>query len=430
MSEQDVTSTMTVLCVDDEVNILKSIKRLLYKQDFQLLLAESGAKALEMLAQNDVHLIMSDMKMPGMSGAELLEQVAKAYPDTHRILLTGYADIESTIAAVNKGKIHRYLEKPWDNEEIIATINEGLETVKIKHENIRFKALVKKQNSVLKELNHSLEDKIRLRTKQINLAMRRIERNNSATQKVLYNFISINPHLQGSFANSVSLLAKRIAEKLNLKKEQIDEIAYAALLCEIGLLGLDTTIQSTPFSELNFNQQTEYLEQTNIAQLILGPAEHLQSVSDIITCQFEYFNGKGLNKLTDEQIPIGSKVLAIARDYWRFSLGRITAEKLDDTSVRIEMKKFLGTRYDPKVLQILLDNSDIVSDQFIEKPIASHALKPGMVLKYNILNDAHILVLPEGHIFSQATIEKLMQFEKSQATPFSLIVEETEQETE
>jgi response regulator RpfG family c-di-GMP phosphodiesterase len=392
------------------------------------LLAESGANALELMQKHDVHLIISDMKMPAMSGAQLLESVATSHPDTYRILLTGYSDMESTIDAVNKGKIHRYLQKPWENEEIISAIEEGLEKVRLKHENINLQKLIRKQNNILKELNQNLEEKVQLRTKQINLAIHRIERNNNATQKVLYNLISINPNLSGSFANSVSLLSKRIAENLSLSKEEVKDIAYAALLCEIGLLGLDTAIYSNPFSELNYNQQKEYLDQINIAQLILAPAVHLQGVSDIITCQFEYHNGTGPNQLADTQIPIGAKIISVARDYWRYCLGRITPEKMDDIEVRLEMKKFLGTRYDPDVLAILLNNPDIVSDEFIEKPIPAHALEPGMVLKYNILTDAHILVLPEGHVFSESTIAKLLQFEKSQPKPLSLIIEEQKAE--
>ncbi|MFT5839092.1 MAG: response regulator RpfG family c-di-GMP phosphodiesterase [Flavobacteriales bacterium] len=122
---------MTVLCVDDELNILKSMKRMLYKQDYQLLLAQSGAQALALMQQHDVHLIISDMKMPGMSGAQLLEEVAKFYTNTYRILLTGYADIESTVDAFNKGKIHCLLQKPWDNKEIINAIEEGLAKAKL-----------------------------------------------------------------------------------------------------------------------------------------------------------------------------------------------------------------------------------------------------------------------------------------------------------
>lgn len=415
---------MTVLCVDDELNILKSMKRLLYKQDYHLLLADSGAKALELMQQHDVQLIISDMKMPAMSGAQLLENVAGSYPDTYRILLTGYSDMQSTINAVNKGKIHRYLQKPWDNQEIIHSIEEGLEKVRLKHENINLQKLIIRQNKVLKELNLDLENKVQLRTKQIHLAMHRIERNNSATQKVLYNLISINPNLNGGFANSVSLLSKRIAKKSSLSKEEIDNVTYAALICEIGLLGLDTAIYSQPFSKLNFNQQQEYLAQTQIAQLVLGSAVHLQNVSDIITCQFEWYNGSGPNKLGNSQIPMGAKIISVARDYWRYASGRMTPDCMNENEVQIEMKKYRGTRYDPVVLDILLSTHDIVSDEFIEKPIPALALEPGMVLKYNLFNNAHILVLPEGHVFSETTIAKLVQFEKSQPTPIHLIVEE------
>jgi response regulator RpfG family c-di-GMP phosphodiesterase len=131
--DNDVIKTpITVLCVDDELNILKSIKRLLYKQNYQLLLAESAEKGLELMQQHNVHLIISDMKMPVMSGAQLLEKVSVSYPDTYRILLTGYSNMESTNDAVNIGKIHCYLQKPWGNQEIINAIDEGLENVRLK----------------------------------------------------------------------------------------------------------------------------------------------------------------------------------------------------------------------------------------------------------------------------------------------------------
>lgn len=419
----ETDTPMTVLCVDDEVNILKSMKRLLYKQNYNVLVAEGGAAALDIMHQNTVHLIISDMKMPAMSGAELLEKVAISYPDSYRILLTGYSDMESTIDAVNKGKIHRYLQKPWNNDELIHTIEQGLAKVRMQYENIRLQKLVKKQNQLLKGLNQNLEDKVKLRTKQIQLAMQRIERNNNATQKVLYNFISINPYLNGGFANSVSLLAKRLAEKLLLTKQQIHDISYAALLCEIGLLGTDLSLYNKPYKELNYNQQQEYLDQIRIAKLVLAPATHLNEVSDIITCQFELLNGSGPNQLDSEHIPIGAKILAVARDYWRYSMGRITPEKMNDEAIFREMKKLVGTRYAADVLDILVNTDNIVSDKFVENTIATNALVPGMILKYNIFTATHILVLPEGHIFSEATISKLIQFEKSQPEPLNLIVE-------
>jgi response regulator RpfG family c-di-GMP phosphodiesterase len=222
----------------------------------------------------------------------------------------------------------------------------------------------------------------------------------------------------------VSQLSNRIAEQLSLSKEEIHDITYAALICEIGLLGLDTAIYSQPFNQLNYNQQQEYLNQTKIAQLVLGPAVHLQTVSDIIACQFEWHNGTGPNKLVDSQIPMGAKILSVAKDYWRYALGRMTADSMNETEVHTQMKKFTGTRYDPVVLEVLFTGEDLVSDENIEKPIPIHAIESGMVLKYNLFNNAHILVLPEGHVFTESTIAKLIQFEKSQPDAMSLIVEE------
>ena len=135
MSESATTQEekkYTILFVDDEPNILRALKRALFKMNINMLLADSGKKALEILEGNTVHVVVSDMKMPHMSGAELLEQVAKLYPDTFRVVLTGFADIDSTIKAVNQGKIHRYLQKPWDNQELMNTLEEGLERVKLK----------------------------------------------------------------------------------------------------------------------------------------------------------------------------------------------------------------------------------------------------------------------------------------------------------
>ncbi|WP_413701204.1 hypothetical protein ACLKMH_05725 [Psychromonas sp. KJ10-10] len=89
-----------------------------------------------------------------------------------------------------------------------------------------------------------------------------------------------------------------------------------------------------------------------------------------------------------------------------------------------EMKKYSGTRYDASLIDMLMNNEAIVSGELAEKTITSQELKPEMILKYNILTDAHILVLPEGHVFSDVSILKLKQFENNQNTKFSLIVEE------
>ncbi|BFT31628.1 response regulator [Alteromonas sp. D210916BOD_24] len=418
--------THTVLFVDDEPNILRAIKRALFTMDINLLLADSGTKALEIMEKQEVHVVISDMKMPQMSGAELLEQVAINYPETFRVVLTGYADIESTIKAVNQGKIHRYLQKPWDNQELISVVEEGLERVKLKSENERLQKLTRLQNKKLKDVNSSLEQMVHKRTRQIKAALNKIEKHNLAMEQVLFNVISINPNVNGKFAIEVSDLASKIARTAKLDKEAIKQIRYAGLICEIGLLGLETDDYSAPFSKLKYQQQQNYLSQTKQAALILAPAHELHAVSDIIEFQFEHYNGSGLNKKVAKEIPVGARILAIARDYWRLITGRMSGIEMSPRDAKLEMKKHRNTRYDGEFLDFLLEDKDVSTSKLLHTSLKATQLKPGMVLSQNIYNDSHILILPEGHVFSETTIQKLIHFEHERGTPFNIQVEPEE----
>lgn len=117
----------TILVVDDEPNVVRSLTRALQPVGFEVLQAESGYEALEKLQEHNVHLVISDMRMPGMDGAELLGHIAASYRHIRRIILTGYASIERAIAAINEGNVNRYLTKPWDNEELRNVVMEELE---------------------------------------------------------------------------------------------------------------------------------------------------------------------------------------------------------------------------------------------------------------------------------------------------------------
>ena len=108
-------SKHTILCVDDEIDNVEALERL-FRKKYKVLKATSGKAALELLAQNpdEISVILTDQRMPMMTGAEMLEKTIETAPRATRLLLTGYTDLESVIEAVNKGQIHRYLTKPWD----------------------------------------------------------------------------------------------------------------------------------------------------------------------------------------------------------------------------------------------------------------------------------------------------------------------------
>lgn len=125
----------TILCVDDEIDNVEALERI-FRSNYLVLKATSGQQALELLDQNPdpISLIITDQRMPHMTGVEFLSQTLEKHPDTIRILLTGYADMESVIAAVNSGQIYRYLNKPWDPIDLTSTVARAIERYELQAE--------------------------------------------------------------------------------------------------------------------------------------------------------------------------------------------------------------------------------------------------------------------------------------------------------
>lgn len=142
----------TLMFVDDEVNILNSLVRLFRNENYRILTATGGEEGLAMLEENDISLIISDYKMPQMTGVEFLARAKEASPDTVRIMLTGYADLEASIDAINKGEVYRFITKPWKDEEIKVMVSQCLEYRDLKLANRSLTKTVKKQAQVLKKL--------------------------------------------------------------------------------------------------------------------------------------------------------------------------------------------------------------------------------------------------------------------------------------
>jgi response regulator RpfG family c-di-GMP phosphodiesterase len=170
MDEQLATTSPyrpTVLLVDDEESILNSLRRLLRGQPYDVLLAGSGAQALEIMAAQPVDLVMTDARMPAMDGATLLAETHRLYPATSRILLTGYADLTMIIKAINEGQIHRYISKPWNDDELLLILRQSLEHQFSDRERLRLEQLTREQNDQLKALNATLEKRVLSRTSEL-----------------------------------------------------------------------------------------------------------------------------------------------------------------------------------------------------------------------------------------------------------------------
>jgi len=166
----------TILCVDDEESILNSLKRLLRKEPYKIYTATGGEAGLAVMAEHPVQLVITDQRMPGMTGTEFLQKVKESWPDTTRIILSGYAEVGTIVNSINQGEIYRFIAKPWQEEELKAVIRQGLERYDMIQENIRLSALNNQQLEQLKNLNNLLEASVEVRTKSLQLSQEILEK--------------------------------------------------------------------------------------------------------------------------------------------------------------------------------------------------------------------------------------------------------------
>ena len=186
-SQSETEANATLLFVDDEANILSSLKRLFRPFGYRIFTAEGGAQALEIMERESVDLVISDMRMPEMNGAQFLEKVNEKWPETVRILLTGHSEISSTIDAINRGHIFRYISKPWEDNDIVLSIKQALRQKQLEKANRGLEELTRKQNEELKDLNANLEEKVKARTEEVRQTMGFLE---VAHEKLKKSFIT------------------------------------------------------------------------------------------------------------------------------------------------------------------------------------------------------------------------------------------------
>ena len=157
----------TLLLVDDEENITSALVRLLRQDGYRILRANGGEAGLELLAQNAVGVIISDQRMPGMTGVEFLGKVRDLYPDTVRIVLSGYTELNSVTDAINRGAIYKFFTKPWEDDLLRANVKEAFQRFEMKMENARLAHDLEKANAELLSINHELEQRVDDKTREV-----------------------------------------------------------------------------------------------------------------------------------------------------------------------------------------------------------------------------------------------------------------------
>ena len=406
----------TVLLVDDEEGILKSLKRLLKVLDIDIITAQTGNDALEALRRNRVSLIISDQRMPGMTGVELLCESREVAPDAVKILLTGYADVEATKDAINSGAIRYYFNKPWDDEFLLSRIRESLELYKMTIDNGRLGELLKKQNEQLKEMNRTLEERVAEQTGEIKAQNAELTESFMGTIKAFSTIIDLRFKDVGSHSQRVSSLSSKICKAMNMEGKDYQDIVIAAYLHDIGKVGLSDKILQKKQHELNKSELEEYKNHPILGQSCVYGIAGFMEICVIIRHHHENYNGSGYpDNIRENRIPFGARIIRIADafDKYAFEKGYPNEKMLKEAAAHLV--EYSGSVYDPEIVK-----------KFIEYDLAQHYVYPdssdtitvrpaeleiGMILASDIFTKSGMFLLPKGAKLSSGMIRRIIKID-------------------
>lgn len=413
---EDVPLSGTILCVDDEAQILTSLKRLLRRAGHTVSLANSGAEALDLLRENPVDLVISDMRMPEMDGNAFLSQVASEWPDTIRMLLTGFSDMESTIGAINNGSIYRYIAKPWDDTDLLLTIQSALETKNLRDERDQLIGITKQQNEELQQLNDSLEEKVQTRTKDLQKATLKLVESNEQIKQAYSDSIAVFSRLisirEGDASNHgerIAKLAGKVAVAMQQDEEFCEDLHHAALLHDIGKMGLSDDLLKTPYDALNEEQRQKYQEHSVNGEAILVSLGPLSAAASIIRSHHERFDGTGFpDKLKGEDIPLGARILCVVNDFDDLLSGSLQGRVLDQTAAVRYLNTNVNSRYDKAVVTAFLSIIDEEQTLAVDKELilSIDDVVAGMTLAEDVFLRENVLMLRSGQVLTESFIEK------------------------
>lgn len=408
----------TILCVDDEANILSALRRLFRPQGYKVLVATGGEEGLETLAQEHVDLIISDMRMPGMDGATFLAAARQRHPDTVRLLLTGYADMESTVAAINAGQIARYISKPWNDQDVVLTVREALERKALEREKARLEILTQAQNEELKNLNASLEQKVEARTSELKIAHEKLKQHFLTSIRVFSNLIELREGVISGHSKRVADLARKLAVKLNFPAAEVQDVMLAGLLHDVGKIGLSDDLISKPVSHMSGDELGLLRKHPVTGQAALMGIENLRKAGTFIRGHHERWDGQGYpDRTSGLAIPFGARVIAVANDFDGLQIGTLSPRKLKPEEALAFIQQNRGKRYCPQVVDALIDvlgASEAVSSTTNE--VNPAALKPGMVLARDLVTRDGVMLLAADFVLDESLIRQLRELEASEGT--------------
>jgi putative two-component system response regulator len=314
-----------ILIVDDEAANLRVLERLLHREH-EIICAESGAEALELLRLHDVALIISDQRMPGITGIEFLKHAAEMRQHTVRLILTGYTDINALVEAINSGVVYKYVTKPWVNEDLQQTVKRALqhyETVKAQHE-------------------------LELQNERLHLQLRAAQ---EGFIKVLSEMLDFKAPDKRGHARRTKSYSVALGKAFNITTPELEHLALAAFLHEVVDFYVPNGFLSAALvltSEGQEAMKQDFAKGLELLESFPGMTE----VVSILSYYHEQWDGSGYPyNLQGEQIPLLTRIIAVADAYDEMTTRHSLKPDLSHAEALRFLKSNMGKRYDPEVVK-------------------------------------------------------------------------------
>jgi response regulator RpfG family c-di-GMP phosphodiesterase len=416
-------ATYKILIVDDEINILNTLKRLLKNQDYEIVITTSQGVALDHLKNSPVAVIISDQRMPQMQGTHLLEKARSLSPETVRIMLTGYADMQSAMDAINIAAVHRYLTKPWIDAELVTIIRDAVRTYATSSKSKGLLKLMLKKRGETGEIEFDEGLGRFLSDSQADLSQLAQEPKDRPQEmlemfkKMLhFHSASLSQHCQ-----RVGVLCKRLSPKLSLCPQDAFDLELAAQLHDLGKVGIPESLFLKPEPELSDYERNLVDSHPSRAKQLLSHLPGMQSIAHLISCHHEHFDGSGYPKgLQGESIPRLSRILTVADQFDRAMDLEVS---LKDPKIALKHLKDQTQRFDPEVLQVL--ESVVMPQKQRTREVRPEDLEPGMIVTQEVRTSSNYLLLAEFTKITDFHIEQIRNHEESDPILTLIHVEET-----
>jgi response regulator RpfG family c-di-GMP phosphodiesterase len=428
-------SKIKVLLVDDDVGILNSLRRLLRKESWTLLTAENGELALALAEQHELDMVVSDARMPGMDGAQVLASIQQSQPDCVRVLMTGYADLATTVRAINEGSISRYVSKPWDDDELLLTLRQSLALRISERERKRLEKLMRQQNRELCELNNSLEHKVLARTSELQqtantleLANAELKRSYVLSTQVFAAMLQQRLPRERQTNEAVIAISRAWAKQRELDTRAKDNLAIAAALYNIGKVTWEDRLLAKSADTIHKQDRNVYRAYPQVGEGFLMALEPMQSAGRIIRHHMECWDGTGFpDQLKAGQTPLEARMLRLVVDYVELQAGMLLDHKVKRNDALAWINFYSGKLYQPELAEDFIAFSDSLEAEVGAlgegaMQIDTRRAEPGMTLVRDLYAANGLLLLNTGKQLTRKLIDRLVTFELTENVSYVLTI--------